>query len=83
MVPLAAVPPMLDGHAEVAGQAGTSFVAEIVLARVRLIANALPSGAVPGCTWGERPVAWLTDLLLTLATAADPRLRAVLPPAPA
>lgn len=45
-----------------------------------LLANALPLGPAADCTWGERPIAWLTDLLLTLTTTADPRWTTLLPP---
>jgi hypothetical protein len=80
VVPLAAVLPMLDGYTDVAGATSPSLEAEILLARLRLFANALPGGPAAGCTWGERPIAWLTDLFLTLATTPDPRWATLLPP---
>jgi aminoglycoside phosphotransferase (APT) family kinase protein len=80
VVPLAAVLPMLDGYTEVTGLAQYPLQAEILLARLRLFANALPLGPAPGATWGERSLAWLTDLFLTLATSADQRWAGLLPP---
>ena len=69
-----------DTVVDVAGATRSSLEAEILLARLRLFANALPGGPAAGCTWGERPIAWLTDLFLTLATTTDPRWTTLLPP---
>jgi aminoglycoside phosphotransferase (APT) family kinase protein len=80
VVPLCAVSPMLDGYAEVAGLSATPLEADILLARLRLLFNALPLGPAANRTWGERSVAWLADLLLTLSTTADVRWTALLPP---
>ena len=80
VVPLAAVAPMLDGYSEVTTWAGLSLEAEILLARFRLLFNVMPFGPAPGSTWGERSIAWLTDLLLTLATTASPRWTELRPP---
>ena len=80
VVPLSAVPPMLDGYTEVADVDRASLEAEVILARLRLFANALPLGPAPGSTWGERSLAWMTDLFLTLATTTDARLRELRPP---
>jgi hygromycin-B 7''-O-kinase len=73
VVPLAAVAPMLDGYREIIGSVRPTLESEILLARLRLVLNMIPRGAAAGTTWGERPIAWLTDLLVTLATTADPR----------
>lgn len=76
IVPLAATGPMLDGYREV--HPATTLEAELLLARLRLVAQALPGGANPGTSWGERPVAWLTDLALGLHDG-DPRWGGLLP----
>jgi hypothetical protein len=79
VVPLAAVGPMLDGYREVVGAVRPALESEILLARLRLVMNMIPLGAAAGTTWGERPTAWLTDLMLTFATTSDPRWKTVLP----
>lgn len=80
VVPLAAVLPMLDGYSEVTGLVQYPLQAEVLLARLRLFANALPLGPAPGATWGERSLAWLIDLFFTLATSTDQRWSGLLPP---
>lgn len=79
VVPLAAVGSMLDGYREMNGHAKEALEADILLAKLRLIAQALPGGANPGCTWGERPIAWLTDLTLSLGASAESRWLGLLP----
>ena len=83
VVPLAAVAPMLDGYRDVTGPIRPSLESEILLARLRLLVDVLPLGPSPGCSWGERPIAWLVDLFLTLATTADPRWTTLLERCPA
>jgi len=40
----------------------------------------LPRGAAKDCSWGERPVTWLVDLLRFFLEQSNERWRAVAPP---
>jgi aminoglycoside phosphotransferase (APT) family kinase protein len=72
-LPFAAVPPMLRGHRQVAALAEDDHAERrIVLGRLHTLLAVLPRGANPGTTWGERPIAWLTDLLRFFQLPRDP-----------
>jgi hygromycin-B 7''-O-kinase len=63
-LPLAAVPPMLTGHREIAAlPEDNNAERRIIVGRLHTLLAVLPHGPAPGTTWGERPVAWLADLL--------------------
>lgn len=44
-----------------------------------MILTIMPRGSAPGCGWGERPVAWLVDLLRFLTVTPDDRWRVFRP----
>lgn len=82
VVPLATVAPLLDGYRSVAGGQGSELTeARILWRRIQLALAVLPRGAAPGTAWGERPLAWILDLLFHLSAATDERWRALVPPA--
>lgn len=63
-MPMAAVPLLLAGHREVAAlDQDQAAEARILWHRLQLTLHILPRGAAPGCSWGERPLAWLLDLV--------------------
>ena len=63
-MPLRAVPFVLEGHREVAPLDGDDTAeARILWRHVQWSLAHLPRGAVPGQAWGERPLAWLLDVL--------------------
>lgn len=63
-VPMAAVPALLAGHREVAPLPNDDGAeARLLWRRLQMLLAVLGRGAAPGTTWGERPVAWLFDLL--------------------
>jgi hypothetical protein len=63
-MPLAAVPHLLAGYRQIAALDDDEH-AELRILRGRLHAllSVLPRGAAPGMQWGERPTAWLVDLM--------------------
>ena len=63
-MPFAAVPALLRGHREVAPLPDDDTAERrILLYRLRTLLGVLPRGPAPDMTWGERPTAWLIDLL--------------------
>jgi aminoglycoside phosphotransferase (APT) family kinase protein len=73
-VPMRAVPLLLAGHREIAAlDRDDDAEARIVWHRLRTLLAVLPRGAAPGCSWAERPVAWMVDLLGFFASVGDDR----------
>lgn len=67
--PMHLVPSVLDGYRDESDMsADDEAEVRIVWRRLQMILTILPRGSAPGCGWGERPVAWLADLLKFLAT---------------
>lgn len=63
-IPLAAATELLAGHREVAPLPDDDRAeARILWRRLQMLLAVLPRGAARGTTWGERPVAWLADLV--------------------
>src|SRR5215472_13511633 len=63
-LPLRAAPFLLDGHREVAPLDGDDTAeARILWRHLQCSLSVLPRGAAPGLSWGERPLAWLLELL--------------------
>lgn len=63
-MPLRAVPFLLEGHREVAPLDGDETAeARILWRHLQWSLACLPRGAVPGQSWGERPLAWLLEVL--------------------
>lgn len=82
-MPFAAVPELLAGHREIAPlDADEGAEARIVWRRLQMTVSVLSRGANPGRAWGERPVAWLADLLRFFAEPPRERWRAVGPGTP-
>jgi Ser/Thr protein kinase RdoA (MazF antagonist) len=82
-IPLAVVPHLLAGHRDVAPLADDDRAElRILRGRIHAVLAMLPRGAAPGTTWGERPVAWLTDLLRFFVEPPNDRWRALAPPTP-
>lgn len=80
-LPFSAVPHLLDGHRDVAALADDDHAElRILRGRIHTLLAVLPRGAAPGTTWGERPVAWLTDLLRFFSDPPNDRWRALAPP---
>jgi aminoglycoside phosphotransferase (APT) family kinase protein len=79
-MPLRAVPLILAGYREVGGD-GVSDVAEarILWRRLQLLLSTLPRGAAKDYSWGERPIAWLVDLLHFFLEVPDECWRSVGP----
>lgn len=81
-MPVRAVPLLLAGHREIALlDDDETAEARILWRRTQLILNILPRGAAPGRSWGERPVAWLIDLLRFFIDAPNERWRSLAPEA--
>ena len=80
-VPLAAGAAMLDGYRSESESRSCVTEASILWHRMRKVFAYLPRGAAPGLAWGERPVAWLTDLLLHLHDRQDRPWRDLAPAA--
>jgi aminoglycoside phosphotransferase (APT) family kinase protein len=79
-VPLRAVPHMLAGHREVAPlDADETAEARIVWRHLDLVLGFMPRGAVPGRSWGERPLPMLLEVLRFFLDPPDERWRAVGP----
>src|SRR5439155_20941563 len=82
-VPLRAVPHMLAGHREVAPLDGDETMeARVVWRHLQLALWSLPKGAVPGRSWGERPLAMLLEVLRFFADPPDDRWRKLGPIVP-
>jgi hypothetical protein len=80
-MPLAAVPHLVAGHRDVAPLPGDgSAESRLLWRRLQMLLAVLPRGAAPGTTWGERPIAWLIDLLPFFADPPE-RWRSLAPPA--
>lgn len=63
-MPLRAVPFALEGHRQVAPLDGDDTAeARILWRHLQSSLTHLPRGAVPGQSWGERPLAWLLEVL--------------------
>jgi len=63
-LPLRAVPFLLEGHRAVTPlDDDESAEARIVWRHVQFALAVLPRGAAPGLAWGERPLAWLLEVL--------------------
>lgn len=78
-MPLRAVPFILAGYRELASRDDDVTEARILWRRLQLLLSVLPRGAAKGCSWGERPVAWLVDLLRFFLEQSDDAWRAVGP----
>ena len=80
-MPLAAVPHLLEGHREVAPMTDDDMAeGRILWRRLQLLLGVLPRGAARDCGWGERPTAWLIDLMRFFSNPLSDRWRAVGPP---
>lgn len=63
-VPLRAVPLILAGHRSIAPlPADEEAEARIHWRHLQMSLAILPRGAAPGLSWGERPVAWLLEIM--------------------
>jgi aminoglycoside phosphotransferase (APT) family kinase protein len=76
--PLRVVPLILAGYRDVAPRPDVSE-ARILWSRLQLLLSVLPRGAAKDCSWGERPVAWLVDLLRFFMEQSDDAWQAVAP----
>lgn len=82
-LPFTAVPALLRGHREVAPLPDDQNAEHrILLGRLHTLLAVLPRGATPRMTWGERPTAWLTDLLRFFQHPPGDVWRALAPPSP-
>jgi aminoglycoside phosphotransferase (APT) family kinase protein len=80
-MPFAAVPHLLAGHRQVAPLDDDDHAeARILLGRIHTVLAVLPRGAAPKLQWGERPTAWLVDLLRFFQHPANDTWRALSPP---
>lgn len=79
-MPLRAVPSMLEGHRSVAPLDGDdSAEARILWRHLQYSLAVLPRGAAPGMAWGERPLAWLLEVLRFFLEPPGPRWRELAP----
>jgi hypothetical protein len=80
-MPFAAVPYLLIGYRQIA-ELDDDEHAELRILRGRLhtLLSVLPRGAAPGMQWGERPTAWLVDLMRFFQHPASDTWRALGPP---
>ncbi len=79
-MPLAAAPLLLEGHREVAPMpADDAAEGRILWRRLQLLLGVLPRGSARDCAWGERPVAWLIDLMRFFLNPPGERWRAAGP----
>ena len=63
-MPLRAVPFILEGHRAVAPLDGDEGAeARILWRHLQHALDVLPRGAAPGLSWGERPLAWLLEVM--------------------
>jgi hypothetical protein len=79
-MPLPAVPFILAGYREIAPRDDVTE-ARILWRRLQLLLSVLPRGAARDCAWGERPVAWLVDLLRFFLEQSDEGWRSMGPAA--
>ena len=80
-MPFAAVPHLLAGHREIAALDDDDHTEQrILLGRLRTLLAILPRGAAPDMQWGERPIAWLVDLLRFFQHPPNDVWRALAPP---
>lgn len=79
-MPLRAVPFVLEGHREVAPlDDDETAEARVLWRHLQWSLAHLPRGAVPGQSWGERPLAWLLELLRFFLDGPPPRWRSLAP----
>jgi len=79
-MPLRAVPFLLEGHRRVARLEGDDTVeARILWRHLQLSLAILPRGAAPGFSWGERPLAWLLEVLRFFLEPPPARWRELAP----
>jgi aminoglycoside phosphotransferase (APT) family kinase protein len=79
-LPLRAAPFLLEGHREVAPlDDDDSAEARILWRHIQYSLAVLPRGAAPGLSWGERPLAWLLEVLRFFLEAPPPRWRWLAP----
>lgn len=79
-MPLRAVPFLLEGHREVAPLDGDETAeARILWRHLQWSLACLPRGAVPGQSWGERPLAWLLEVLRFFLEDPPPSWRPLAP----
>lgn len=79
-MPLRAVPFMLEGHRSVAPLDGDDTAeARILWRHLQHSLAVLPRGAAPGMSWGERPLAWLLEVLRFSLQPLAPRWRELAP----
>jgi aminoglycoside phosphotransferase (APT) family kinase protein len=82
-MPLAAAAVALAGHREVAPVDGDETAeARIVWLHVWLALDLMPRGAAPGCSWGERPLAMLMDIMRFFLEAPAEPWRSLAPERP-
>lgn len=79
-LPLRAVPEMLAGYRAVAPlEDDVGAEARIVWRHAQMALNVLPRGAAPGLSWGERPLAWLLEIMRFFLDAPSDRWRELRP----
>jgi aminoglycoside phosphotransferase (APT) family kinase protein len=79
-IPMRVVPTMLEGHRSIAPlDADDGAEARILWRHLQIALAMLPRGAVPGMSWGERPLAWLLDIFRFFAESPGPRWRDLRP----
>lgn len=79
-MPLRAVPFVLEGHREVAPlDRDETAEARILWRHVQWSLAILPRGAAPGLSWGERPLAWLLEVLRFFLDQPPPPWRELAP----
>ncbi len=80
-VPIRAVPEMMIGYRSVGiGPANETLEARVLWRRLQLMLAVLPRRDTQGLAWGERPTAWLVDLLGFFASDAEGIWRELAPP---
>lgn len=80
-MPLRAAPYVLEGHRQVAPlDDDDTAEARIVWRHLQYSLDILPRGAAPGLSWGERPLAWLLEVLRFFLEPPPPRWRELAPP---
>lgn len=80
-MPFAAVPHLLAGHREIAPLDDDEHAEQrIVRGRLHTLLAVLPRGPAPNMQWGERPTAWLVDLMRFFQHPPSDTWRALSPP---